>query len=698
MATRSRAKSRATRDGRPPSDNPKRQPIRCCAVEEHLRLLRKDPQYRWRRREIEREIGAWIDAYAADGVRSGLVRIPVVVHVVWNTAAQNISDAQINSQIAVLNEDFRRLNADAASTPAAFAAVAADARLEFALAVRGPGCTTTTGINRHPTSVTGWTRHDNGMKSVATGGADPWDSSQYLNIWIVNFTDDTLGFATFPGGAAALDGLVLDYTATGRTGTLMAGADRGRTATHEIGHWLDLQHIWGGSALASSTDCSDGDLVADTPNQAGASPFSSTSCRTFPSTSCSNGPNGDMFMNYMDYSGDQCMNMFTAGQVARMDAALHTARASILASPGLVPPTGVPGPDLWSKDTSDDTGAEPDTSAQPMYISDDIWVRRQNDGLANQDHENPEYRTAGGAPNYVYVRVRNRACSGTQSGTVRLYWAKASSGLAWPSPWDGSVTSPALMGSPIGSALVSVAGGDDEILAFPWSPPNPADYASFGADQHHFCLLSRIETSSSAPFGMTTAETSNLYANVQNNNNIVWKNISVTDDLPGTGRSSGFSVANFGKKTQDMSLRFKVAKEDRDLFKWGRVFVDVPYALAKSMRRGDDKAVKWISETTLEISGASGVLGEHVDLRAGEIHSLGVRFVGDGKTSVGARIFNVDILQLDGKDVVGGVRFVLRTHAARRFEGQDLLTDHLPGPRDGGNWIGRGITCRCGCG
>jgi hypothetical protein len=400
----------------------------------------------------------------------------------------------------------------------------------------------------------------------------------------------------------------------------------------------------------------------------------------------------------MDYSADQCMNTFTAGQVVRMDAALHTARASILASPGLVPPTGVPGPDLWSKDTSDDTGAEPDTSAQPMYISDDIWVRRQNDGLANQDHENPEYRTAGGAPNYVYVRVRNRACSGTQSGTVRLYWAKASSGLAWPSPWDGSVTSPALMGSPIGSAPVSVAGGDDEILAFPWSPPNPADYASFGADQHHFCLLSRIETSSSAPFGMTTAETSNLYANVQNNNNIVWKNISVTDDLPGTGRSSGFSVANFGKKAQDMSLRFKVAKEDRDLFKWGRVYVDVPYALAKSMRKGDDKAVKWVSETTLVINGASGVLGEHVDLRPGEVHALNVRFVGDGKTSVGARIFGVDILQLDGKDVVGGVRFVLRTHPARQYEGQDLLTDHRPGPRDGGNWIGKGMACRCGCG
>lgn len=576
-------------DKKPLSKDEKRHPIRCRSFEEHLRLLRKDPEYRWRRREIEREIGEWIRAYGADGVRSGLIRIPVVVHVVWHTAAENISDAQIASQIDVLNEDFRRLNADAASTPAVFAAVAADARLEFALAVRGPGCAPTTGITRHNTTVAGWTYPGNGMKSAATGGADPWDSTQYLNIWIVNFTDDTLGFATYPGGAAAVDGLVLKYQATGRIGTTIPGANLGRTATHEIGHWLDLHHIWG-DAVSTSVDCSDSDLVADTPNQAGASPFNSTSCRIFPSTSCSNGPNGDMFMNYMDYSADQCMNMFTAGQVVRMDAALHTARASMLASPGLVPPTGVPGPDLWSKDTSDDTGVEPDASSQPMYISDDIWIRRQNDGLANQDHENPEYRTAGGAPNYVYVRVRNRACSGTQAGTVKLYWAKASSGLSWPSPWDGSVSSPALMGSIIGTAPVSVAGGEDEIVAFPWSPPDPADYAIFGADQHHFCLLSRIETSSTAPFGMTTPETSNLYANVQNNNNIVWKNISVVDDLPGTARATGFTVANFGKKPQDLSLNFKIGREERDLLKWGTVLIDVPYALAEKLRKGDAKA------------------------------------------------------------------------------------------------------------
>ena len=673
------------KDKRPPTDDHKHLPIRCRAVDEHLRLLRKDPEYRWRRREIEREVNEWIEAYGATGIRTGLIRIPVVVHVVWHTASENISNAQIQSQIDVLNEDFRRLNADAATTPAAFAAVSADARLEFALAVRGPGCTPTNGITRHNTSVTGWTYPGNGMKSAATGGADPWDSGQYLNIWIVNYTDTTLGFATFPGGAAAVDGLVLKYQATGRIGTTIPGADLGRTASHEIGHWLDLHHIWGDDASL----CTGSDLVADTPNQAGSSPFNSASCRIFPSVTCSNGPNGDMFMNYMDYSADQCMNMFTAGQVIRMDAALHTARVSILASPGLIPPAGVSMPDLWSKDSSDDIGIEPDTSSQPMYISDDIWVRRQNDGLANQDHENPEYRTLGGSPNYVYVRVRNRACSGTQSGTVKLYWAKASSGLSWPSPWDGSVVSPALMGSPIGSAPVSVAGGEDEIVSFAWSPPSPGDYAIFGADQHHFCLLSRIETSMTAPYGMSTTETTDLYANVQNNNNIVWKNISVVDDLPGTARSTGFTVANFGKKHQEMSLHFKIAREERDLLKWGQVMIDVPYPLAKKLRECDSKGIKWVSKTRLLISSSSGIIGGPINLESGEMYALNVFFVSNGIATFGARVLNLDINQLDGKETVGGVRFTLRTHAANRYEGQELATDHLPGPRDGGNWIGK---------
>ena len=219
--------------------------VRCRAADQHLRLLRRDPDYRARRTTIEREVEQWTERYARSGVRTGLVRIPVVVHVLFNTAAQNIPDAQINSQIESLNRDFRRLNTDASSTPAAFASVAADTRIEFALAVRDPNCGTTDGINRIPTDVAGWTFPSDAMKSSATGGADPWDVEQYMNVWIVNYTDDTLGYGTFPGMPANIQGVVADFRAFGTTGTLTPGANLGRTMTHEVGHYFNLFHHLG---------------------------------------------------------------------------------------------------------------------------------------------------------------------------------------------------------------------------------------------------------------------------------------------------------------------------------------------------------------------------------------------------------------------------------------------------------------------
>ena len=195
----------------------------CATMEEHRRLAHLYPEYRRRRREIELETRQFIARYAAEGLRTGVVRIPVVVHVVWNTAAQNVSDAQIQSQIDVLNADFRRTNADAASVPAHFSGVAADARIEFALAVRDPNCGATTGITRTNTATTGFTKATrNNVKSAATGGADPWPSDRYLNMWVANFTDDLLGFATFPGGPATLDGFVVDTQAFGTMGTASA--------------------------------------------------------------------------------------------------------------------------------------------------------------------------------------------------------------------------------------------------------------------------------------------------------------------------------------------------------------------------------------------------------------------------------------------------------------------------------------------
>jgi Pregnancy-associated plasma protein-A len=632
---------------------------RCATMDQHWRLVRKSPEYRWRSRQVEADVQDWIARYGRAGVRTGLIRIPVVVHVIHNTAAQNILDAQIHSQIAVLNADFRRLNADAASTPAPFTAVAADARLEFALAVRGPGCTPTTGITRTATSVTGWVFPSDAMKSAASGGHDPWDVNKYLNIWVVNYIDDTLGYGTFPSMPANIQGVVCDYRAFGTTGTLTPHAALGRTMTHEVGHWLDLLHIWGDDGSA----CSGSDSCSDTPNQAGSSPFGP--CRTFPAVSCLNGPNGDMFMNYMDYSADECMNMFTMAQVARMDAALHTARAAILASDGLVPATGTPGPDLWMKDVSDDFGAEPDPSAQPMYISDDIWVRTSNDGLLNQDHQNAEYRPPGSPSNFVYVRVRNRGCtgSGTATGTLKLYWAKASTGLSWPAPWDGSVSTPALMGSLIGSQSVSVAGGDDEIAIFPWMPPNPADYASFGADQAHFCLLARIETLPTAPFGMTSPETSNLYANVQNNNNVVWKNISVVDEVPGSGRFASVIVANFTDQAERVTLTFQTPRDAKpSIFDWGEVLVELPPALLRLREGQQDGPTGYrpFNDTTFQLLEPRAKLGVF-KLAPGALHTVNLRFLPRQRIPLGARVFTLDLVQEAAGRFVGGQRFVLKT-------------------------------------
>src|SRR5258705_1220102 len=154
----------------------KRHP-KCAAMYVHRRLAAIDPEYRRRSRQLELEIRRFITRYRAQGLRTGVVRIPVVVHVIWTTSAQNISDAQIQSQLNVLNADFRRNNSDAGSVPMAFSRVATDARIEFAIAVRDPNCASTTAITRTNTAITGFTgitASDERMKSTASGGHEPW--------------------------------------------------------------------------------------------------------------------------------------------------------------------------------------------------------------------------------------------------------------------------------------------------------------------------------------------------------------------------------------------------------------------------------------------------------------------------------------------------------------------------------------------
>jgi len=164
------------------------------------------------------------------------------------------------------------------------------------------------------------------VKSSSTGGADAWPADRYLNVWVCGNLRNSrgnslLGYAQFPGGPAATDGVVILHSAFGTTGSAAAPFDLGRTTTHEIGHWLNLRHIWGDDG----TGCSGDDFVADTPNAGGPN----YNKPTFPNVTCGNGPDGDLFMNYMDYVDDDAMFMFTHGQVARMQAALDGARSTI---------------------------------------------------------------------------------------------------------------------------------------------------------------------------------------------------------------------------------------------------------------------------------------------------------------------------------------------------------------------------------
>ncbi|HEX7503769.1 MAG TPA: zinc metalloprotease [Syntrophales bacterium] len=245
--------------------------------------------------------------------------IPVVVQVVYKTAAENISVAQIKSQIDVLNRDYRAKNADKSKVPTVWKGLVSDVAVQFALATKDPSGKPTTGITRTKTTRASFGTDDS-VKSSATGGVNAWPTDKYLNIWVCTLANGILGYAQFPGGPKKTDGVVILNTAFGTKGTASPPFNLGRSATHEVGHWLNLRHIWG-----DTEDCSGSDFVADTPNAAGPN-FGKPK---FPHVTCSNGPNGDMFVNYMDYVDDDTMFMFTTQQVVRMQAALNGPRKKI---------------------------------------------------------------------------------------------------------------------------------------------------------------------------------------------------------------------------------------------------------------------------------------------------------------------------------------------------------------------------------
>ncbi|MBF05046.1 MAG: zinc metalloprotease [Flavobacterium sp.] len=268
---------------------------RGCATDEVLqRQLKEDPGLAQRMKEIELETKQFI---SEGRIVNGVLEIPVVFNVLYRTSAENISQSQLQSQIDVLNNDFRGSNSDYnASNP--YNSVRGAINVRFVLDK----------VVRKQTTKTSWGTND-AMKRTSSGGIAPTSPTTKLNYWVCTIGGGILGYAQFPGGSSSTDGVVIDSKYTGTNGTATYPFNKGRTATHEVGHWMNLRHIWGDATCGT-------DYVSDTPtHNAPNYGVPSTGHRS----TCSGTPL-EMYMNYMDYTDDRGMYMFSKGQVSRMAA------------------------------------------------------------------------------------------------------------------------------------------------------------------------------------------------------------------------------------------------------------------------------------------------------------------------------------------------------------------------------------------
>jgi hypothetical protein len=279
--------------------------LRHCASYDVLQeQLKADPTLRQRMTEIENFTEVFARNPQLGRLSGDVMTIPVVVNVLYRTAAENIADAQIQSQIDVLNEDFAATNADVNNTPSNFTGVlAGDTKIRFVLDQ----------VVRKSTTKKSWGTND-AMKKSSQGGINPTSPTTKLNIWVCTLSGGILGYAQFPGGSSATDGVVILNLAFGSKakypgGYYTATYDRGRTTTHEVGHWFNLRHIWGDATCGT-------DYVDDTPLHNTAN----YGCPAAGHKSTCTGTPVEMTMNYMDYTDDACMYMFSAGQKTRMQA------------------------------------------------------------------------------------------------------------------------------------------------------------------------------------------------------------------------------------------------------------------------------------------------------------------------------------------------------------------------------------------
>lgn len=314
---------------------------RCGTHDRYEQAIANDPSLANHRLQMESQLQRWIETKRIEkstGNSNVVVTVPVVVHVLYTNNTQNISDAQILSQLEVLNEDYGLRNADTTVTPSVFRPLMSDVQIQFCMADIDPNGNPTTGIERRQVTIN---RIGNGNRyyNFNQGGLNAWNADYYLNFWLCDIDGgSTLGYTYLPGTVNPnQDGIVIDPQYFGTLGSVTPPFNKGRTVTHEVGHWFNLEHIW-----ADESGCAADDYVADTPQQKGEN----YGCPSYPQTNqsggrCNSTDPSSMFMNYMDYTDDACMVMFTQGQTARMQAALNNFRSSLFNANGCSASTGI---------------------------------------------------------------------------------------------------------------------------------------------------------------------------------------------------------------------------------------------------------------------------------------------------------------------------------------------------------------------
>lgn len=304
----------------------------CLTSELHAHKLNSDAGYRSR---YEHFLNVFpllkSNALATDTT----VIIPVVVHVIGYNGNFPVNEENIQSQIDVLNEDYALLNPTSLSIPAVWLPLAKDSKIRFQMAQRDPSGNPTDGITWNMGNKSEYNIFDAAIYKSDSGGHDAWPRGSYLNIWVCKLSGNALGYANYPGSAPSEDGIVISPRAFGRYGVTSEPYNLGRTATHEVGHWLSLIHIWGDDP--ASTPCNGKDFTGtqqswdDTPNQAQPT----FRCKSFPALDdCATASPGYMYMNYMDYTDDKCMMFFTEGQIKKFRFVIDGIRDSIKLSNG----------------------------------------------------------------------------------------------------------------------------------------------------------------------------------------------------------------------------------------------------------------------------------------------------------------------------------------------------------------------------